>query len=123
MKKENFVSLLLGTIGGLAFSVGMCICLLPEWNVSFTLGAAVAAIGAVLIAVTLIVRRVMSGKPLGKPNFRLIGKVLFGIMGALIFGTGLCMIMVWQMIIPGILTGIAGIALLLCLIPMCVGLK
>lgn len=34
------------------------------------------------------------------------------------------MIMVFEgMMIPGIIVGVVGIALLLCLIPMCVGLK
>jgi len=123
MKKENFVSLVLSVVGGLAFALGMCICLLPEWNVSFTMGVVLAAIGAVVIAVTFIVRRVMSGKPFGKPNFKVIGKVLFGIVAALVLGLGMCMIMVWGMMIPGILVGIVGIVLLLCLIPMCVGIK
>lgn len=123
MKKQNFVSLLLGTIGGLAFALGMCICLLPEWDISFTFGVITAAVGAVVLAVTLIVRRVMSGKPLGKPNFKVIGKVLFGIAAVLVLGLGMCMIMVWGMMIPGILVGMVGIVLVLCLIPMCVGLK
>ena len=30
MKKENFISLILGTIGGLLFSLGMCMCLIAE---------------------------------------------------------------------------------------------
>ena len=32
MKKQNFVSLLLGVIGGVLFGLGMCMCLLEEWN-------------------------------------------------------------------------------------------
>ena len=35
----------------------------------------------------------------------------------------MCMIMVWNLMLPGILVGIVGIVLLLCLIPMCIGLK
>ena len=30
MKKENFVTLVISTIGGLIFALGMCIALLPE---------------------------------------------------------------------------------------------
>lgn len=30
MKKNQFVALLVGTVGGLLFSLGMCMCLLPE---------------------------------------------------------------------------------------------
>ena len=29
MKKKNFVSLLFGTVGGILFALGMCMCLLP----------------------------------------------------------------------------------------------
>lgn len=32
MKKKNFVSLIMGTIGGILFAIGMCMRLLPEWG-------------------------------------------------------------------------------------------
>lgn len=32
MEKKNFITLVLGVVGGLLFSLGMCMCLLPEWN-------------------------------------------------------------------------------------------
>ncbi len=32
MKRENFVTLVMSTIGGLIFALGMCMGLLPEWN-------------------------------------------------------------------------------------------
>ena len=49
--------------------------------------------------------------------------MLFGIFGALVLGVGMCMILVWNLMLPGILVGILGIVLLLCLIPMFLGLK
>lgn len=123
MKKENFMSLVLGTIGGLLFGIGMCMCLLPEWN-AFTPGVVVTAIGAAVLAIMFIVRRVMLGKPALKVNPKTIGKIAFGILGALVMGTGMCMVMVFEgMMIPGIIVGLVGIILLLCLIPMCAGLK
>ena len=123
MKKENFITLILGTIGGLLFGIGMCMCLLPEWN-AFTPGVVVTAIGAVVLLVMLIVRRVMLGRPALKINPKTVGKVLFGIFGALVLGVGMCMVMVFEgMMIPGIFVGVVGILLLLCLIPMCAGLK
>ena len=123
MKKENFITLLLGVIGGLMFGIGMCMCLLPEWN-AFKPGVVVTAIGAAVLAVMLIVRRVMLGKPALKVNGKAVGKTAFGVFGALVMGTGMCMVMVFEgMMIPGIIVGVVGIALLLCLIPMCVGLK
>ena len=32
MSKKNFVTLILSTVGGILFAIGMCMCLLPEWN-------------------------------------------------------------------------------------------
>ena len=32
MKKETLLEIILGTIGGLIFAIGMCMCLIPEWN-------------------------------------------------------------------------------------------
>lgn len=37
MKKKNFVTLILSTIGGILFALGMCMCLIPEWG-TFTPG-------------------------------------------------------------------------------------
>lgn len=32
MKKSNFVAMILSTIGGILTPLGMCMCLIPEWN-------------------------------------------------------------------------------------------
>lgn len=123
MKKENFVSLILGTIGGILFAIGMCMCLLPEWN-AFQPGVVTAAIGLAVLLAMLIVRRKMEGKPAVKLNARTIGTVALGIVGALVLGVGMCMTMVWQdLMVPGIVVGVTGLVLLLCLIPLCKGLK
>ncbi len=122
MTKKNFFTLALGVIGGILFGIGMCMCLLPEWN-AFVPGAAVAAAGAVELLALLIVRRITDDRKIGKPNWKRIGKIAFGIFGALVLGLGMCMIMVWDLLLAGIAVGIAGILLLLCLIPMCAGLK
>lgn len=122
MKKKNFVTLIMGTIGGLLFALGMCMCLLPEWNV-FKPGVAVAVVGAVILVAMAIIVRKMSGKPAIKLNVKTIGTVAFGIISALVLGAGMCMIMVWNMMLWGIVVGIIGIVMILCLIPMCRGLK
>jgi len=122
MKKSVFVNLLLGVVGGLLFAIGLCMCLLPEWN-AFNQGVVVTAVGAVVLLALAIVNRVKSGKAAKKPNWKLVGKIAFGVVGALVLGLGMCMILVWNMMLWGIVVGIVGIVLLLCLIPMCVGLK
>ncbi len=121
MKKKNFITLVLGVIGGLLFALGMCMCLLPEWN-SFTEGVTVTAIGGIVLISLFLYRFITDGRKISI-NPKLVGKIAFGILGVLVLGTGMCMIMVWNMLVPGILIGITGIVLLLCLIPMCIGIK
>ena len=121
MKKKNFVTLVLGVVCGLWFGVGMCMCLLPEWN-SFTEGVIVAAIGGVGLLALGGYRFLSDGKKISV-NWKLLGKIAFGIVGALVLGLGMCMIMVWNMMIWGILVGIIGIVLILFMIPMFIGLK
>ena len=74
MKKSTFAAMILGTIGGILFALGMCMALIPEWN-TFNQGI------------------------------------------------GMCLTMVWSSMGIGIAVGIAGIVLLLCLIPLTKGLK
>ena len=123
MKKENFVALILGTIGRILFAVGMCMCLLPEWD-AFYQGVAAAAIGLIVLLVMLIVRRRMAGKPAIRITGKTVAAVALSVAGALVLGVGMCMTMVWDgLMIPGIIVGVIGIVLLLCLIPLCKGLK
>jgi membrane protein YdbS with pleckstrin-like domain len=58
-----------------------------------------------------------------KVNWKLVGKIAYGVISALILGVGMCLIMVWSMMLLGILIGVVGIVMLLCLIPMIVGFK
>lgn len=122
MKKKNFVSMIMGTVGGILFAIGMCMCLRPQWN-AFNQGIVMGAAGAVILLAMLIVRRRMEGKPAVKLNGKAVGTILFGIVGALALGVGMCMVMVWNMLIQGILVGLVGIVLLLCLIPIVKGLE
>jgi len=43
MSKKNFVSLVLGTLGGMLFALGMCMALIPQWN-SFKAGVIMGAV-------------------------------------------------------------------------------
>ena len=123
MKKENFVALLVGVMGGVLFSLGMCMCLLPEWN-AFTPGVWTAAAGAVTLLSLFVWRRIATGKPvIGKIDPKKAAPIALGVCGALVLGLGMSMVMVWEdLLIPGILVGLVGILLLLCLIPLTKGL-
>lgn len=121
MKKKNFVSLILGTAGGILFAIGMCMCLLPQWD-AFRPGIAVAGAGQAVLLALVMVRRKMEGKPLMHWNAKAVGAVLLGIVGALGLGVGMCMAMVWPgLLAPGIAVGAVGILLLVCLVPVCKG--
>lgn len=122
MSRKNFVTVILATVGGLLFGVGMCCSLLPEWD-AFNAGIALGIIGAVILIVMAAVRRKMAGKPPVKLSGRTVGAIMIGVVGALLLGVGMCMVMVWEMMVWGILVGIAGIAVLICLIPFVKGLK
>ena len=121
MKKSAFVNLIIGTIGGLLFALGMCMCLLPEWN-AFGIGVVCTAIGFVSLLIQSIVAWIRSGRKI-KINWKMAGKVLYGVFAALVLGVGMCLILVWQKMLLGIVIGVVGIVLLLMLIPMCLGLK
>ena len=122
MPKKDFVTLILSTVGGILFALGMCMALLPEWN-AFMEGIVVGAAGLVVLLIMVIVRRKMSGKKAIVFNGRAIGITLLGVAGAIILGVGMCMTMIWDMMVPGIIVGVVGIVALLCLIPAIKGLK
>ena len=123
MKKENFVSLILGLIGGVLFALGMCMCLLPEWN-AFQQGVFIGLIGAAVLVAMLLIRRKMLGKKPITLSRKTIAAIALAVAGALTFGAGLCMVLVWpHLMVWGIVVGLAGMVLLLCLIPLCMGLK
>ena len=122
MKKKDFVSLILSVVGGILFALGMCMALLPEWG-AMTQGIVIGMIGLAVLLVMVMVRRKMDGKPAIVFSGKAIAITLFGILATVVFGVGMCMTMVWNMMVPGIVVGIVGIVLLICLIPICKGLK
>lgn len=122
MKKSTFVAMILGTIGGILFALGMCMALIPEWN-AFRPGVIMGVAGAVVLLVMVLVWRKMENKEPIKLSGKTIGAILIGIVGALLLGVGMCLTMVWSNMVVGIIVGIVGIVVLLCLIPFIKGLK
>lgn len=122
MKKSTFVAMILGTIGGILFALGMCMALIPEWN-AFRPGVIMGVIGAVVLLVMIYVWRRMENKAPIRLSGKTIGATLIGIVGALLLGVGMCLTMVWSNMVMGIIIGIVGIVVLLCLIPFIKGLQ
>jgi hypothetical protein len=123
MSKKNFVTLILSTVGGILFALGMCMAMLPEWG-AFMPGIVVGCVGLVFLLVMVAVRRKMSGKPILIPmSGKTIGTIVLGVAGAIVLGLGMCMVMVWENLVMGIVVGLVGILMLLCLIPLIKGIK
>lgn len=122
MKKSSFVAMMLGTVSGVLFALGMCMALLPEWN-SFYQGVIFGAVGILLGLLTFIIWRKMENKAPIKLNGRMVALTVFGIIGALTLGIGMCFCLVWENILLGTVIGLIGILLLLSLIPITKGLK
>lgn len=122
MKKSSFAAMVLGTVSVVLFALGMCMALIPEWN-AFQPGVIFGCVGLVLGLITLIVWRKMEHKE----PFHITGKtvltVIIGVVGALALGVGMCFSMVWGKMITGVVIGLVGIVVLLCLIPLTKGIK
>ena len=122
MKKNQFIKLIISVVAGLIFSLGMCMCLLPEWN-SFTIGVILTAIGGIILLVMWIVEFIKNAKNRKPINWKLVGKISYGVLSVLVLGLGMSMIMVLNLFLYGIIVGIVGIIMTLFLIPMFLGFK
>lgn len=122
MKKSNFVAMILGTISCIFFALGMCMAMIEEWN-AFKPGVVVGCIGIVFALITVMVWRKMENKEPIKITGKAVLTGAVGVIGALALGVGMCFCMVWNNMIPGIIIGLVGIIILICLIPLCKGLK
>lgn len=122
MKKSNFIALVLGTVSCSVFGLGMCMVLISEWELYQT-GIILGCAGGLSGLLTFLLWRKMEKKPRLHLSLKSVLVTIVSITGTLLFGVGLCMIMVWEMFTPGCVIGLAGILIDLCLIPLTVGLK
>ena len=122
MKKSSFVALVMGTVSGVLFSLGMCMALLPEWN-AFTEGVILGGTGLILGIITFFVWCKIEHKKLPKMNGKNFLRIIYGIVSVLVLGVGMCMCLVWEQIVWGTLVGLLGIIMLIALIPMVKGIK
>ena len=122
MEKSSFVAMVLGTVSIVLFALGMCMALIPEWS-AFKPGIAFGCVGLFLGLVTLIVWRKMEHKQPIHITGKTVLTAVVSVVGALALGVGMCFSMVWGKMITGVVIGLIGIVILLCLIPLTKGIK
>lgn len=118
MKKETLLEIILGTIGGLVFAVGMCMCLIPEWD-PFKTGVIVSIVGfIILLCIIPVYRSNHQKKERGPINWGIVFTWIIGIIGALVMGFGMSKVMIEDPnktdLLAGIIIGIIG--LLVCVL-------
>ncbi|MBQ8193600.1 MAG: hypothetical protein IJZ46_05980 [Bacilli bacterium] len=119
MKKETLLEIVLGTVGGLVFAIGMCMCLIPEWDL-FTVGVVTAIIGFIILLCIIPVYRKEHPRKVKNKNtdWGLVLTFVVGIIGSLVMGFGMSKVMVGDPtrtdLLVGIITGIVG--LLVCVL-------
>ena len=119
MKKETLLEIILGTVGGLFFGLGMSLCLVEEWN-TLVEGIVVAIIGFIILLCIIPVYRKTHPKKIKneKTDWGLVLTWIIGVVGALIMGFGMSKILVDQPekidLIIGMITGVIG--LLICVL-------
>ncbi len=122
MKKSNFVAMVFGTVSVVLFALGMCMALIPEWA-AFIPGILLGCAGLVLGLITWIVWRRMEHKKPIRFSAKAALTVIIGVVGVFALGVGMCFCMVWGNMIIGIIVGLVGIVVLLCLVPLTKGIK
>lgn len=119
MKKETLLEIVLGTVGGLVFAIGMCMCLIPEWDL-FTVGVVTAIIGFIILLCIIPVYRKEHPRKVKnkKTDWGIVLTFVVGIIGSLVMGFGMSKVMVGDPtrtdLLVGIITGIIG--LLICVL-------
>lgn len=115
MKKETLLEIILGTIGGLVFSIGMTMSLIEEWNMLLA-GVITGVIGIIILLGIIPVYRQSHPKKVHEKkvtNWGIIATFVIGIVGALVMGFGMSKVMVEgaskQDMIIGLITGVIGL--------------
>ena len=106
MKKSSFVAMVLGTVSIVLFALGIFGC-----------------VGLLLGIITLVVWRKMEHKEPIHISGKNVLTVIVGVVGALTLGVGMCFSMAWGKMAVGVVIGLVGIIVLLCLIPLTKGIK
>ena len=117
MKKDTLIQIILGTIGGLIASIGMCMCLVEEWGM-LKPGIVVGVIGLIILLCIYPIYRKNNPVERKGLNKGLVATIVFGVIGSLIMGTGMSLCLVENQeatkMIIGLVVGVVG--LLICVL-------
>ena len=114
MKKETLLEIILGTIGGLIFAIGMCMGLIPEWDM-LKEGIIVGIIGFIILLCIIPIYRKNHPKTKVKKqiDWGIVATWIIGVIGALVMGYGMSRVMVGEAtksaMIIGLITGVVGL--------------
>lgn len=114
MKKETLLEIILGTIGGLIFAIGMCMVLIENWN-TFIEGIIVGIIGFIILLLIIPIYKKSHPKKENKKqtDWGIVATWTIGVVGALVMGFGMSKIMVGDAtktdMIIGLITGVIGL--------------
>ena len=127
MKKNTLLMIIVGTVGGLVFSLGMCLCLISEWNM-LKAGIIVVVIGGIILLLMIpVYRKDHPRKEKLKISFKTILPWIIGIIGALVMGYGMSQVMVSDpsanAMVLGLILGIIGLVICILNYPVYAFLK
>lgn len=115
MKKTTLITIILATFGGLITSLGMCMCLISEWN-TLAYGIVTGIIGIIILLFIIPIN--LKDKPKKEKkdlDYGLILAWIAGIIGSLIMGFGMSKVMVDNSstsdMIIGLITGSIGLCI------------
>ena len=115
MKKGTLLEIILGTIGGLIFAIGMCMGLIQEWDM-LGAGIVVGIIGFIILLCIIPVHRKSHPKKIKEKkevDWGLVATWSIGVIGSLVMGFGMSRIMVGDAskidMIIGLITGVVGL--------------
>lgn len=114
MKKETLLEIIIGTVGGLIFSIGMCMGLIEEWNL-LKEGIVVGIIGfIILLCIIPVYKKAHPKRKVTKStDWGIVATWIIGVVGSLVMGYGMSRIMTENIsqtdMIIGLITGVIGL--------------
>ena len=124
MKTRTLIEIIIATIGGVFFAIGMCMCLMPKYGL-IKPGVIMSAAGIIILLA--IIPIYLKGKDKKAISGGTIVSLLVGLVGALALGFGMSRIMTGTPDIKdftiGIVSGIIGLMICILNCPVYLYLK